>query len=225
VTSLGTETGWQRVRGGRTGRMVQLLVGLFLYGIAIAMMIRAAVGISPWDVLAQGLSIKTGLGFGLVTNIVGGFVLLLWIPIRQRLGIGTVLNALLIGPSADVGLSFIAEPSALWLRILLFAGGLLLLAVATGLYLGGRFGPGPRDGLMTGLAARGIPVGVARAGIELSVLAAGWLLGGTVGVGTVAFALAIGPLVHRALPWLQIREAPAGGTRRAVPPCPSRAHP
>jgi uncharacterized membrane protein YczE len=173
-------------------------------------MIRAAVGISPWDVLAQGLSIKTGLGFGLVTNIVGGFVLLLWIPIRQRLGIGTVLNALLIGPSADVGLSFIAEPSALWLRIRLFAGGLLLLAVATGLYLGGRFGPGPRDGLMTGLAARGIPVGVARAGIELSVLAAGWLLGGTVGVGTVAFAFAIGPLVHRTLPWLAVdAKAPA----------------
>ena len=94
MTYLGTETGWQRVRGGRTGRMVQLLIGLFLYGIAIAMMIRAAVGISPWDVLAQGVSIKTGLGFGLVTNVVGGCVLLLWIPIRQRLGIGTVLNAL-----------------------------------------------------------------------------------------------------------------------------------
>jgi uncharacterized membrane protein YczE len=206
VTSLGTETGWQRVRGGRTGRMVQLLVGLFLYGIAIAMMIRAAVGISPWDVLAQGLSIKTGLGFGLVTNIVGGFVLLLWIPIRQRLGIGTVLNALLIGPSADVGLSFIAEPSALWLRILLFAGGLLLLAVATGLYLGGRFGPGPRDGLMTGISNKfGWPIWAVRTSLEVTVLAIGWLLGGNVGFGTLAFALLVGPLVNWTMPLLYIR--------------------
>jgi uncharacterized membrane protein YczE len=206
VTSLGTETGWQRVRGGRTGRMVQLLVGLFLYGIAIAMMIRAAVGISPWDVLAQGLSIKTGLGFGLVTNIVGGFVLLLWIPIRQRLGIGTVLNALLIGPSADIGLSFIAEPSALWLRILLFAGGLLLLAVATGLYLGGRFGPGPRDGLMTGISNKfGWPIWAVRTSLEVTVLAIGWLLGGNVGFGTLAFALLVGPLVNWTMPLLYIR--------------------
>jgi uncharacterized membrane protein YczE len=206
VTSLGTETGWQRVRGGRTGRMVQLLIGLFLYGIAIAMMIRAAVGVSPWDCLAQGLSLKTGLGFGLVTNIVGGFVLLLWIPIRQRLGIGTVLNALLIGPSADVGLSFIAEPSALWLRILLFAGGLLLLAVATGLYLGGRFGPGPRDGLMTGISNKfGWPIWAVRTSLEVTVLAIGWLLGGNVGFGTLAFALLVGPLVNWTMPLFYIR--------------------
>ena len=209
MTSLGTETGWQRVRGGRTGRMVQLLVGLFLYGIAIAMMIRAAVGISPWDVLAQGVSIKTGLGFGLVTNIVGGFVLLLWIPIRQRLGIGTVLNALLIGPSADVGLSLIAEPSQLWLRILLFAGGLFLLAVATGLYLGGRFGPGPRDGLMTGISKKfGWPIWAVRTSLEVTVLAIGWLLGGNVGFGTLAFALLVGPLVNWTMPLFYIRPRP-----------------
>jgi uncharacterized membrane protein YczE len=206
VTSLGTETVWRRVRGGRTGRTVQLLIGLFLYGIAIAMMIRAAIGISPWDCLAQGLSIKTGLGFGLVTNIVGGFVLLLWIPIRQRLGIGTVLNALLIGPSADVGLAFITETSALWLRILLFAGGLLLLAVATGLYLGGRFGPGPRDGLMTGISNKfGWPIWAVRTSLEVSVLVIGWLLGGNVGFGTLAFALLVGPLVNWTMPLFYIR--------------------
>jgi uncharacterized membrane protein YczE len=219
VTSLGTETGWQRVRGGRTGRMVQLLIGLFLYGIAIAMMIRAAVGISPWDVLAQGLSLKTGLGFGLVTNIVGGFVLLLWIPIRQRLGIGTVLNALLIGPSADVGLSLIAEPSQLWLRILLFAGGLFLLAVATGLYLGGRFGPGPRDGLMTGISNKfGWPIWAVRTSLEVTVLAIGWLLGGNVGFGTLAFALLVGPLVNWTMPLFYIRPRPVAADDREVAP-------
>jgi uncharacterized membrane protein YczE len=228
VTSLGTETGWQRVRGGRTGRMVQLLLGLFLYGIAIAMMIRAAVGISPWDVLAQGLSLKTGLGFGLVTNIVGGFVLLLWIPIRQRLGIGTVLNALLIGPSADVGLSLIAEPSQLWLRILLFAGGLFLLAVATGLYLGGRFGPGPRDGLMTGISNKfGWPIWAVRTSLEVTVLAIGWLLGGNVGFGTLAFALLVGPLVNWTMPLFHIRPRPvaAGSASSAAPAQPAGSLP
>ena len=228
MTSLGTETGWQRVRGGRTGRMVQLLIGLFLYGIAIAMMIRAAVGISPWDVLAQGVSIKTGLGFGLVTNIVGGFVLLLWIPIRQRLGIGTVLNALLIGPSADVGLSFIAEPSQLWLRILLFAGGLFLLAVATGLYLGGRFGPGPRDGLMTGISKKfGWPIWAVRTSLEVTVLAIGWLLGGNVGFGTLAFALLVGPLVNWTMPLFYIRPRPvaAGWASSAASAQPTGSHP
>lgn len=186
--------------------MVQLLIGLFLYGIAIAMMIRASIGISPWDVLAQGVSRHIGLSFGLVTNLVGLVVLMLWIPLRQRLGIGTVLNALLIGPSADVGLSFIAEPAALWLRILLFAGGLFLVAVATGLYIGTRFGPGPRDGLMTGLHGRlGWPIWAARASLEISALGIGWLLGGDVGFGTLAFALLVGPLVNWTMPLFHIR--------------------
>src|SRR6185437_182694 len=135
-------------------RIGQLLVGLFLYGIAIALMVRAGIGVSPWDVLAQGVSYKTGIPFGLVTNIVGLVVLAFWIPLRQRPGLGTVLNVLLVGPSAQLGLWLIPQQSELWAEVLLFTGGLLLLAVATGLYIGPRMGPGPRDGLMTGLHAR-----------------------------------------------------------------------
>lgn len=188
-----------------TRRWVQLLLGLFLYGIAIAMMIRAAIGISPWDVLAQGISLRTGIPFGLVTNLVGGAVLLLWIPLRQRLGIGTVLNALLIGPSAEVGLWLIPLQDNLWVRIALFAGGLLLLAIATGLYIGARFGPGPRDGLMTGINKKyGVRIWIVRTSIEVVVLGIGWLLGGNVGFGTLAFALLVGPLVHVAMPILHV---------------------
>ena len=198
-----------------TRRWVQLLLGLFLYGIAIAMMIRAAIGISPWDVLAQGISLRTGIPFGLVTNLVGGAVLLLWIPLRQRLGIGTVLNALLIGPSAEVGLWLIPLQDNLWVRIALFAGGLLLLAIATGLYIGARFGPGPRDGLMTGINKKyGVRIWIVRTSIEVVVLGIGWLLGGNVGFGTLAFALLVGPLVHVAMPILHVpdRRSPEAPT-------------
>ncbi len=192
-----------------TRRWVQLLMGLFLYGIAIAMMIRAAIGISPWDVLAQGISLRTGIAFGLVTNIVGGVVLLLWIPLRQRLGIGTVLNALLIGPSAEVGLWLIPLQENIWVRIALFAGGLLLLGIATGLYIGARFGPGPRDGLMTGIHKKyGVRIWIVRTSIEVVVLIIGWILGGNVGIGTLAFALLVGPLVHVTMPILRVPDAP-----------------
>ena len=195
-------------RFAMTRRWAQLMLGLFLYGIAIAMMVRAAVGLSPWDVLAQGISIRTGIPFGFVTNIVGGVVLLFWIPLRQKLGIGTVLNALLVGPSAEVGLWLIPEQNILWVQILLFAAGLLLLAVATGLYIGARFGPGPRDGLMTGINARlGIRLWIVRTSLEVIVLIIGWILGGDVGVGTLAFALLIGPLVHRTIPFLMVPAA------------------
>jgi uncharacterized membrane protein YczE len=201
-----------------TRRWVQLLLGLFLYGIAIAMMIRAAIGISPWDVLAQGISLRTGIPFGLVTNIVGGVVLLLWIPLRQRLGIGTVLNALLIGPSAEVGLWLIPLQDNIWVRILLFAGGLLLLAIATGLYIGARFGPGPRDGLMTGINKKyGVRIWIVRTSIEVVVLIIGWILGGNVGLGTLAFALLVGPLVHLAMPILRVPELPATPEQAAAP--------
>ena len=194
-------------------RYTTLLIGLFLYGIAIAMMVQAAIGIAPWDVLSQGISIHTGIAFGWVTNLVGVVVLLLWIPIRQKPGIGTVLNALLIGPSAQLGLGIIPTPTILWEQILLFAGGLLLLAFATGLYLGARLGPGPRDGLMTGIHNRwGWKIWIVRASIELAVLVIGWLLGGNVGVGTLAFALLVGPLVHIAMPLLVIRERPAAAS-------------
>lgn len=189
-----------------TRRLAQLLVGLFLYGIAIAMMVRAGVGLSPWDVLAQGISLTTGIPFGLVTNLVGLVVLAFWIPLRQRPGLGTVLNVLLIGPSAQLGLTVIPEFTVLWAQILLFAGGLLLLAVATGLYIGPRLGPGPRDGLMTGLHARtGKPIWMARTAIEVTVLVIGWFLGGDVGFGTLAFALLIGPLCTVTLPLFALR--------------------
>lgn len=204
-----------------TRRWVQLLVGLFLYGIAIAMMVRAAVGVSPWDVLAQGVSLRTGIPFGYVTNIVGGVVLLLWIPLRQKLGIGTVLNALLIGPSAEVGLWLIPTQHTLWVQILLFTGGLLLLAVATGLYIGARFGPGPRDGLMTGIHARfGIRLWIVRTALEVTVLIIGWILGGNVGFGTLAFALLIGPLVHRTIPFFMAPAALSTPETRSTPGLP-----
>lgn len=189
-------------------RIVQLLSGLVFYGLGISMMIRGAVGVSPWDVLGQGVARQTGLDFGLVTVLVGAVVLLLWIPIRQKPGIGTLLNVLLVGPSATFGLSIIDAPPELWERIPLFAGGLLLVALATGLYIGARFGPGPRDGLMTGIHRRwGWPLWKVRTAIEVTVLTIGWLLGGNVGLGTLAFALFIGPLVGKTVPWLRVPEA------------------
>lgn len=193
--------------GARRG--LQLLIGLFLYGFSLAMMIRATLGVSPWDVLSQGGSLQTGIPFGFMTNIIGLIVLLLWIPLRQRPGVGTVLNVLLVGPSAEVGLAILNEPAPLWARILLFTGGLVLLAVASGLYIGARLGPGPRDGLMTGVHARfGLPIWLVRTAIEGTVLLLGWLLGGTVGLGTVAFALLIGPLINLALPIFRVPERP-----------------
>ncbi|PXA65675.1 YczE/YyaS/YitT family protein [Cryobacterium arcticum] len=184
-----------------TRRLSQLLIGLFLYGIGIALIVRGGIGVAPWDVLTQGIDSHVHLGFGFVTTIISGVVLLLWIPLRQKLGVGTVANALLVGPSADVGLWLIPADLDLWLRVLLFAAGLVLLAVASGIYIGADLGPGPRDGLMTGLHARtGWPIWAVRTGIEGSVLAVGWLLGGNVGVGTVLFALLVGPLCGWTLP-------------------------
>ncbi len=187
-------------------RVGQLLVGLFLYGIAIALMVRAGIGVSPWDVLAQGVSFKTGIPFGLVTNIVGLVVLAFWIPLRQKPGLGTVLNVLLVGPSAQLGLWLIPQQTELWAEVLLFASGLVLLAIATGLYIGPKLGPGPRDGLMTGLHARtGRPIWAVRTAIEVTVLIIGWFLGGDVGIGTLAFALLVGPLCSLTLPFFAIR--------------------
>ncbi|NYD55439.1 hypothetical protein [Microbacterium pseudoresistens] len=188
-------------------RIIQLLVGLFLYGIGIAFMVRAGIGAAPWDVLSQGISLHVPLSFGLITVIVSGLVLLLWIPIRQRLGIGTVLNALLIGPSADVGFLVIPHGVHLWQQIVLFAVGLVVLSAATGLYIGADFGPGPRDGLMTGLHRRlNRPIWIVRTAIELVVVLVGWGLGGTVGIGTLAFALLVGPLCQYFLRIFAIRQ-------------------
>lgn len=199
-------------------RIGQLLVGLFLYGIAIAMMLRAGLGTAPWDVLTQGIAIRTGLPFGLLTNVIGALVLLLWIPIRQRPGLGTVVNVLTIGPSIEFGLWAIPAPSDLIPRLALLIGALALLAIATGLYIGARFGPGPRDGLMTGIHARwGVRLWIVRTAIEVTVLVAGWLLGGTVGIGTLAFALLIGPMVSVTVPLLRVPERMPASAPEAAP--------
>lgn len=201
-----------------TRRIAQLLVGLFLYGIAIALMVRAAIGVSPWDVLAQGVSYKTGIPFGFVTNLIGLVVLAFWIPLRQRPGVGTVLNVLLVGPSAQLGLWLIPQQTVLWAQVLVFAAGLGLLAVATGLYIGPKFGPGPRDGLMTGMHARtGWPIWIVRTAIEVTVLIIGWFLGGDVGVGTLAFAVLVGPLCGYTLPLFAIRLPPRPAAAAALP--------
>jgi uncharacterized membrane protein YczE len=202
---------------GLPRRVPQLVIGLFLYGIGLALMVRAGLGVAPWDVLSQGISLRTGIPFGLVTNLIGLGVLLLWIPIRQRPGLGTVLNVLLLGTSAQVGLGLLPDQTELAARILYFVGGLLLVALATGMYIGARFGPGPRDGLMTGIHARwGWPVWIVRTVIEVVVLTIGWLLGGNVGVGTLAFALLIGPLVGLTLPLLRVRDAPRIALREVI---------
>lgn len=215
-----------------TRRIVQLLVGLVLYGIAGALMIRAVLGVDPWTVLAQGLSVRTGLGIGILTNIIGVLVLLLWIPLRQKPGVGTVLNILIIGPSIELGLWLVPPMTVLWAQILVFAAGLVLLAVASGLYIGARMGPGPRDGLMTGLNRRfGVPIWVARTSVEITVLTIGWILGGNVGFGTVAFALLIGPLCNITLPLFAIRDprdraaAAAAADRTPTVPVPTATPP
>ena len=179
----------------RSRRTIQLLVGLFLFGIGLAFIVRGTLGVSPWDVLTLGISQRLPLTFGTISVIVSFFVLLAWIPLRQKPGIGTVANALLVGPSADIGLYLIPETDSLPMRIAYIALGIALVGFATGLYIGSRFSPGPRDGLMTGLhRVTGRPIWIVRTVLEGSVVLLGWLLGGTVGVGTVAFALLIGPI-------------------------------
>ena len=202
-----------------TKRLLQLLLGLVLYGVAIALMVRAAIGVAPWDVLTQGISRQTGWSFGLLTVMVGAAVLLAWIPLRERPGIGTVLNVLIVGPAAALGLWLVPEGAGIWMRISLFAGGLALLAIATGLYIGARFGAGPRDGLMTGIHRRtGWPLWVGRTLVEVSVLGAGWAMGGNVGPGTVLFAILVGPLCNVTIPWfdrqsrMRERQIPARGS-------------
>ncbi|GAA1913268.1 membrane protein [Microbacterium aoyamense] len=194
-------------------RVIQLLVGLVLYGAGCAMTVEAGLGVDPWTVFAQGLSVRTGIGIGWITNIVGFLVLLLWIPLRQKPGVGTIANILLVGTSMQVVLTVFPPVEGVIAQFATLLGGIVLVAVASGLYIGARFGPGPRDGLMTGLHAKlGWPIWVCRAGVELSVLLVGWLLGGTVGIGTVLFAVLIGPLVHIALPLLDTRRGKNVGT-------------
>jgi uncharacterized membrane protein YczE len=193
-------------------RLAQLFTGLAMYGISLALFIRAGLGLDPWDVFHQGVAGKTGLSIGVVVIIISFLVLLLWIPLRQRPGFGTLCNAVLVGVFADVGLALIPAFSHLGGQIAMLAGAVLLNGTASACYIGARFGPGARDGLMTGLARRtGWSVRLSRTLIEVVVLGAGWLLGGSVGVGTVVYALAIGPLVQLLLPYFMVpARVPAG---------------
>jgi uncharacterized membrane protein YczE len=194
----------------RSRRGAQLLAGLALYGFSDALMVEAGLGLSPWEVLHQGLSESGPLTIGQWTIAVGLVVLLAWFPLRQRPGLGTVANVVVIGLVLDACLAVLPAPEGLGVRGGWMVAGLLLNGVATAVYIGAGLGPGPRDGLMTGLAARGHSVGAVRTGIEVGVLVVGFLLGGTVGLGTALYAFGIGPVVHVLLPRLAIdREVPA----------------
>ncbi|WUL71944.1 hypothetical protein OG943_19500 [Amycolatopsis sp. NBC_00345] len=185
-------------------RVSQLLVGLVLYGVSDAMVVVSGLGVEPWDALSQGLSRTVGLTIGIWTNLIGAAVLLLWIPLRQKPGLGTLCNVLIVGTSMDVTLALVAGPDALWLRWTLLIAGIVLNGFATGCYLGAQAGPGPRDGLMTGLASRGHRLWAVRWGIELTVLAIGFLLSATIGIGTLLYAFGIGPLVNFFIPLLDM---------------------
>jgi uncharacterized membrane protein YczE len=192
----------------RLRRLSQLYAGLVLYGFSDALLLLAGLGVDPWDVFHQGLSRRLGLGVGTWAIIVGACVLVLWIPLRQRPGLGTLSNVLVIGAVIDLALATIPAPRDLAFRSFLMVSGVGLNGIATGAYISAGLGPGPRDGLMTGLAARGHSIRLVRTAIELAVLASGWVLGGTVGIGTVVYALGIGPLAHIFIPLLRIQ----GGT-------------
>ena len=195
-----------RMRPPRVRRLVQLYAGLVLFGVSSSMLLLAGLGVDPWDVFHQGLSRKLGLGVGTWAIIVGVCVLVLWIPLRQRPGLGTVCNVIVVGLVIDVMLATIHPIHGVPARIAVMVGAVVLNGIATGAYIGAGLGPGPRDGLMTGLGARGHSIRVVRTSIELTVLAIGWILGGSVGVGTVVYALGIGPIAHVAIPWLAIRK-------------------
>jgi uncharacterized membrane protein YczE len=190
-------------------RLVQLYAGLVLYGTSMALQIRAGLGLDPWDVFHQGAANHTDLSFGTVTMITGAAVLLGWIPLRQRPGLGTVSNVFVIGLSVDAALSLIPAAGPLPVQLGMLASGVFLNGVASAAYIGAGFGPGPRDGLMTGLVRRtGRSVRLIRTSIEMTVLVTGWLLGGTVGLGTVVYAVSIGPLIHLLLPRLTAPRSP-----------------
>ncbi|WP_255396094.1 YitT family protein [Kocuria sp. CNJ-770] len=187
-------------------RLVQLYAGLVLYGITMALFVRAELGVIPWDVLHQGLSRQLGVSMGTVVIAVSLLLLLLWIPLRERPGIGTVSNAVVVGLVLDATLAVLPPVESLPLRVLFVLAGVLLNAVATAAYIGVHLGPGPRDGLMTGLVRRtGGSVLIVRTSIEVTVVLAGWLLGGTVGLATVLYALAIGPLVQVLMPRMSVQ--------------------
>lgn len=181
-------------------RLVQLNVGLVLFGVGIALMLQSELGLPPWDVLHQGLTEELGLTVGIWSIIISFVVLLAWLPLRERYGIGTLLNAIIIGVVIDLAALVIPQPESAWLDGIMVAAGILLIGLASGMYIGANLGPGPRDGLMTAIARRGPSIRITRWGLEIVVLVTGILLGGTFGVGTIAFALLIGPIVQFFLP-------------------------
>jgi uncharacterized membrane protein YczE len=208
-----------QIKAGRLPRrLAQLAIGLTLYGVTLAMMIRATLGNAPWDVLHQGMALHLPMSIGTAVIVMSMAVLLLWIPLREMPGLGTVTNSFVVGLVADAALAVLDAPEALWGRSLLMVGGVVLNALATALYIGSQFGPGPRDGLMTGLHRRtGVSIRLVRTGLEVFVVAIGWLLGGVVGVGTVLYAVGIGPLVQLMLPRFIVEledAAGRGGSRR-----------
>jgi len=191
-------------------RLLQLYVGLSLYGLSTAMFIRSDLGADPWNVFHLGVAKLLAMDIGTVIILTGVLVLLLWIPLRQRPGLGTISNVIAIGLAADVALRFIPAIDSLMVRSLLLVSAVIVNALATGMYIGAGFGAGPRDGLMTGINARtGWSVRTVRTAIEVTVLLLGWAMGGTFGVGTVLYALTIGPLIQLCLPWFRPRKAVA----------------
>jgi len=194
--------------GNRLRRVLQLFTGLVLYGFSMAFMVQSDLGLNPWDVFHQGLAKVTGISFGWVVILLGIPILLLWIPLRQRPGFGTIANLVVIGFVVDGALALLPEGSGIPARVGYLTAGILVNGLATGLYIGAAMGPGPRDGLMTGIVKRfpRLSIRLVRTTIELSVLGVGFLLGGTVGLGTVVYALSIGPLLQVLLPPLTLRE-------------------
>ncbi|WP_019884757.1 membrane protein [Streptomyces purpureus] len=206
-----------------TRRLLQLYIGLAVYGVSSALLVRGGLGLEPWGVLHQGLAELTGLTIGVVSIIVGAIVLLLWVPIRQRPGLGTVSNVFVIGIAMDATLTLVPELDGLMPRIPLMVAGIVLNGVATGLYIAARFGPGPRDGLMTGLhRLTGRSIRLVRTAIEVAVVVTGFLLGGSLGVGTVLYALSIGPLAQF---FLRVFAIPAqqDGSASVASPTPKQA--
>ena len=210
----------EQIRAGKTAhRLSQLVIGLVLYGVSMAMMLRSGLGLDPWDVFHQGVQEHWGVSFGTVVIVTSFVVLLLWIPLRQWPGLGTVLNSVLIGLATDATLRVLDAPDNLGARWGLLLGGIVANAIAGGLYIGSQYGPGPRDGLMTGLHRRtGVSLRLVRTSIEVSVLVVGWLLGGVVGLGTVLYAVLIGPLVQVFLPMFTVR-LPAPASESATVRC------
>jgi uncharacterized membrane protein YczE len=210
-----------QLRAGRLPRRLgQLALGLVLYGLTLAMIIRATLGNSPWDVLHQGMARHLPISIGTAVILMSLVVLLAWIPLRELPGLGTILNSVVVGLSADVFLGLIEEPSSSGAQWLLLLGGVSLNGVATALYIGSQFGPGPRDGLMTGLHRRtGVSIQLVRTSLEVGVVVVGTVLGGTLGLGTVVYAVAIGPLVQRMLPWAIVELPERQVSSDAAAPC------